>query len=445
MRKKVALHNLGCKVNAYETEAMAELLKNRGYEIVPFGAEADIYIINTCTVTNIADRKSRQMLHKAKKLNPDAVIVAAGCYVQATEQELKQDDSVDIIVGNNRKKEIADIIEEYQRNLEEERNAPKKKGIHVEENRILKDYENLTIDSMEEHTRAYMKIQDGCNQFCTYCIIPYARGRVRSRKLPDIIKEVERLTASGYQEVVLTGIHLSSYGVDFKDERISLIHVIREIAKNPGIRRIRLGSLEPGIITDEFMREIVKIPSFCPQFHLSLQSGCDKTLERMNRKYTSGEYFNRCECIRRYYPNAAITTDVIAGFPGETEEEFSETKKFLERVKFSKIHVFKYSRREGTKAAGMENQITDSVKAARSDELMALEENMRVEYLERLTGTEQEVLFEESVKIWEQEYFIGHTKEYVKTAVLTEQDLTNKILTVKIKNLLNTEIVLAEF
>ena len=315
----------------------------------------------------------------------------------------------------------------------------------MEENRILKDYENLTIDSMEEHTRAYMKIQDGCNQFCTYCIIPYARGRVRSRKLPDIIKEVERLTASGYQEVVLTGIHLSSYGVDFKDERISLIHVIREIAKNPGIRRIRLGSLEPGIITDEFMREIVKIPSFCPQFHLSLQSGCDKTLERMNRKYTSGEYFNRCECIRRYYPNAAITTDVIAGFPGETEEEFSETKKFLERVKFSKIHVFKYSRREGTKAAGMENQITDSVKAARSDELMALEENMRVEYLERLTGTEQEVLFEESVKIGEQEYFIGHTKEYVKTAVLTEQDLTNKILTVKIKNLLNTEIVLAEF
>ncbi len=445
MRKKVALHNLGCKVNAYETEAMAELLKNRGYEIVPFGAEADIYIINTCTVTNIADRKSRQMLHKAKKRNPDAVIVAAGCYVQAAERELVQDDSVDIIVGNNRKKEIADIIEDYLERMEEERNISKKKGIHVEENGILTDYEYLTIDSMEEHTRAYMKIQDGCNQFCTYCIIPYARGRVRSRKLPDIMEEAERLASSGYQEVVLTGIHLSSYGVDFKDEKISLVHVLREIGNHPGIKRIRLGSLEPGIITDEFMQEVVKIPSFCPQFHLSLQSGCDKTLERMNRKYTSGEYLNRCECIRKYYPDAAITTDVIVGFPGETEEEFAETRQFLERVKFSKIHVFKYSRREGTKAAGMEHQVADSVKAARSDELTALEEQMRAEYLERLTGTEQEVLFEESVRIGEQEYFIGHTKEYVKTAVLTDQDLTNKILTVKIKNLLNTEIVLAEF
>ena len=445
MKKKVALHNLGCKVNAYETEAMAELLKNRGYEIVPFGEEADIYIINTCTVTNIADRKSRQMLHRAKKMNPDAIVVAAGCYVQAAGKELEQDDSIDIIVGNDSKKEIADIIEQYQRTIREETNPANKKGIYVEEKKILTVYEDLSIDSMEEHTRAYMKIQDGCNQFCTYCIIPYARGRVRSRKLPEILREVDRLVSSGYQEVVLTGIHLSSYGMDFKDEEISLIHVIREIGKNPGIKRIRLGSLEPRIITDEFMQEIVKISSFCPQFHLSLQSGCDKTLERMNRKYTSGEYLNRCDCIRKYYPDAAITTDVIVGFPGETEEEFLETKRFLERVRFSKIHVFKYSRREGTKAAGMEGQIADSEKAARSDELMELEENMRVEYLEKLIGMEKEVLFEESVKIGENKYFVGHTKEYVKVAVLTDQDLTNKIITIKIKNLLNTEIVLAEF
>ena len=441
MRKKVALHNLGCKVNAYETEAMAELLKNRGYEIVPFGAEADIYIINTCTVTNIADRKSRQMLHKAKKLNPDAVIVAAGCYVQAAEQELKQDDSVDIIVGNNRKKEIADIIEEYQRNLEEERNAPKKKGIHVEENRILKDYENLTIDSMEEHTRAYMKIQDGCNQFCTYCIIPYARGRVRSRKLPDIIKEVERLTASGYQEVVLTGIHLSSYGVDFKDERISLIHVIREIAKNPGIRRIRLGSLEPGIITDEFMREIVKIPSFCPQFHLSLQSGCDKTLERMNRKYTSEEYYEKVCVLREYFKDPAITTDVIVGFPGESPQEFEETVKFLEKTEFYEMHIFKYSMRKGTLAAAMEGQVEESVKGERSAVLMELEAEMSKRYRERFLHKEVEVLFEEDKVIDGKIYQVGHTREYIRVACESGQRLSGKIMPITPSRFLQDDLL----
>lgn len=435
MRKKVALHNLGCKVNAYETEAMAELLKHRGYEIVPFGETADIYIINTCTVTNIADRKSRQMLHKAKKINPEAVVIAAGCYVQAAGTELEKDEAIDIIVGNDRKKDIVDIIEQYQKNT----------ATYAELTNLSSTYEDLSIESMEEHTRAYMKIQDGCNQFCTYCIIPYARGRVRSRKMSEILKEVDRLAVSGYQEIVLTGIHLSSYGIDFTGENTSLITVIREIGKNPKIKRIRLGSLEPRIITEEFMQELVKVPAFCPQFHLSLQSGCDATLKRMNRKYTSGEYFNRCECIRKYYPDAAITTDVIVGFPGETPEEFKETRKFLEQVRFSKIHVFKYSRRAGTKAAVMEHQIADSIKNARSIELMELEEKMRVNYMEKLIGREKEVLFEETVKIGEKEYFTGHTREYVKVAILTEQDLTNQIITVKIKNILNSEIVLAEF
>lgn len=435
MKKKVALHNLGCKVNAYETEAMGELMAESGYEIVPFEKGADIYIINTCTVTNIADRKSRQMLHKAKKMNQDAIVVAVGCYAQAAAENLEKDEAIDIIVGNDMKKNIVEIIENYIT----------KSVVDINDTRVQREFEELNIESMEEHTRAYIKIQDGCNQFCTYCIIPYARGRVRSRSLDNIISEVNRLAEKGYQEVVLTGIHLSSYGIDRKEESVSLIDVIQAISNNDKIKRIRLGSLEPGIITREFMEKLVTIESFCPHFHLSLQNGCDETLRRMNRRYTTEEYYNRCQLIREYYENAAITTDVIVGFPGETEEEFQLCREFLEKVQFASMHIFKYSKREGTNAAKMQQQISDTVKADRSDVLLELNERLQKAYLNRFIGQTLEVLFEEKVKINGQEYFVGHTKEYVKAAVAAEEDLENQILSVKAQSLLNNEIMLAMF
>lgn len=437
MKKKVALHNLGCKVNAYETEAMGEKLAGNGYEIVPFEEGADVYIINTCTVTNIADRKSRQMLHKAKKMNKDAIVVAVGCYAQAAADKLEKDDAIDVIVGNDMKKDIVNIIN----------NCVEKKisVIDINDTKVKREYEELNIESMEEHTRAYIKIQDGCNQFCTYCIIPYARGRVRSRKIENIINEVQRLTDKGYQEIVLTGIHLSSYGIDFKEENLSLIDVIEEISKNNKIRRIRLGSLEPRIITKDFMERLKKIEAFCPHFHLSLQSGCNETLKRMNRRYTSEEYLEGCRMIREYYPKAAITTDVIVGFPDETEEEFEETENFLKKVNFAQMHIFKYSRREGTKAAIMPGQVKDEIKAKRSDTLLQLDERLHREYLNTFIGKNEEVLFEEKVKINEKEYFVGHTKEYVKVAIETDENIENKILSVKLKELLNNEIVLAMF
>ena len=437
MKKKVALHNLGCKVNAYETEAMGEELANSGYEIVPFEEGADIYIVNTCTVTNIADRKSRQMLHKAKKMNKNAIVVAVGCYAQAASEKLKKDESIDIIVGNDMKKDIVNIIN----------NCVDKKVsvVDINDTKVKRQYEELNIESMEEHTRAYIKIQDGCNQFCTYCIIPYARGRVRSRKLENIINEVKRLSDNGYKEIVLTGIHLSSYGIDIKDENVSLMDVIEEIGKNDGIKRIRLGSLEPRIITEEFLERLTKVDAFCPHFHLSLQSGCDETLKRMNRRYTSEEYLDGCKLIRKYYPKAAITTDVIVGFPGETEEEFNKCKNFLEKVNFAQMHIFKYSRREGTKAAIMPEQIEDEVKALRSDALIGLNERLHKDYLNSFTGDTKEVLFEEKVKIHDKEYFIGHTMEYVKVAIDTDENLENRIVAVKLKELLNNEIVLAMF
>lgn len=435
MKKKVALHNLGCKVNAYETEAMRELLIKGGYDIVSFDEVADIYIINTCTVTNIADRKSRQMLHKAKKLNEDAIIVAAGCYAQAATEDLEKDDAIDIIVGNDMKNDIVNIIENYI----------EKAVLDINDTKVHREFEELNIESMEEHTRAYIKIQDGCNQFCTYCIIPYARGRIRSRRPDNIIKEVERLTEKGYKEVVLTGIHLSSYGMDMKEENISLINVIKDLGKNNKIKRIRLGSLEPKIITREFMEELKTIEAFCPHFHLSLQSGCDETLKRMNRKYTTEEYYKGCALIREYYSDAAITTDVIVGFPGETEEEFASTKEFLGRIKFSSMHIFKYSKREGTKAAVMDNQVRDDIKGIRSDELIKLSSKLQRDYINSFVGKTVEVLFEEKTVIDNRQYYVGHTKEYVKVAVITEDDLANKILPVKVKSLINNEIVLAMF
>ncbi|WP_333676642.1 tRNA (N(6)-L-threonylcarbamoyladenosine(37)-C(2))-methylthiotransferase MtaB [Muricomes intestini] len=416
--KKVALHNLGCKVNAYETEAMQEMLETAGYEIVPFKEGADIYIINTCTVTNIADRKSRQMLHRARKMNPQALVVAAGCYVQTQEVP---DPCIDVVIGNNKKQDLLSILEEYD------------KDTLIDINNT-KEYENLHLSRTGEHTRAYIKVQDGCNQFCSYCIIPYARGRVRSRVKEDVIEEVKRLAQNGYQEVVLTGIHLSSYGIDFEEGEENLLSLIQTVHDVEGIRRIRLGSLEPRIITEEFARTISALPKMCPHFHLSLQSGCDAVLKRMNRRYTSGEYYEKCALLRKYFENPALTTDVIVGFPGETNEEFEESKAFIEKVEFYEAHVFKYSKRQGTKAAVMEEQIPEQIKSKRSDILLALNEEGRQAYEKSFVGKEVEVLVEESVEIGGETMQIGHTREYMKVAVKTKENLQNHIVKVQIEN-----------
>lgn len=413
MGKKVALHNLGCKVNAYEVEAMQQLLEKAGYEIVPFEPGADVYLINTCTVTNIADRKSRQMLHKAKKMNPDAIVVATGCYVQTDEGKLDKDEAVDLILGNNQKKQIVEVLEEYERQH--------KKQKHVIKINQTKEYEELKISHTAEHVRAYIKVQDGCNQFCTYCIIPYARGRVRSRKISQVIEEVQTLAARGYKEVVLTGIHLSSYGLDFpEEERETLLSLIKAVHEVQGIQRIRLGSLEPRIITEEFARTISALPKMCPHFHLSLQSGCDATLERMNRRYTSTEYAEKCTLLRKYFDNPALTTDVIVGFPMETEEEFRMSRDFVDSIHFYETHIFKYSRRHGTKAAAMDGQLTESQKAIRSDEMLALNEKHSREYEEAMLGRELEILLEEEIEMNGEQWYLGHSKEYIK-AVLKKQ------------------------
>ena len=366
MGNKVALHNLGCKVNAYEIEAMQQLLEEAGYEIVPFEPGADIYVINTCTVTNIADRKSRQMLHKAKKMNPEAIVVATGCYVQTGGEKLEKDEAIDLVLGNNQKINIVEALAEYAENKPGH-------GSHVIKINQTKEYEELSIDRTAEHVRAYIKVQDGCNQFCTYCIIPYARGRVRSRNIESVLKEVRALAEKGYKEVVLTGIHLSSYGVDFPEEKKeTLLSLIRAVHEIEGIRRIRLGSLEPGIVTREFAEGIAALPKVCPHFHLSLQSGCDETLERMNRRYRSGEYRERCELLREVYGNPALTTDVIVGFPQESEEEFRKSYDFVDSIRFYETHIFKYSRRQGTKAAAMDGQLTAAAKSFRSEKMIEL-------------------------------------------------------------------------
>ena len=408
--KKVAIHSLGCKVNSYEAESMEIMLRDAGYEIVPFkdDVQADIYIINTCSVTNIADRKSRQMLHRAKKMNPDAVVVAAGCYVQADPEGVERDECVDIILGNNMKISIVEALEEY---FADKGNST----FLVDINDRLQEYEELKINQTGEHTRAYIKIQDGCNQFCSYCIIPYVRGRVRSRKPEDIISEVKTLALTGVKEVVLTGIHISSYGTDL--ENIGLIQLIEMIHGVEGIHRIRLGSLEPRIITDEFAERISKLSKICPHFHLSLQSGCDKTLKAMNRKYDTEEYYEGCERLRKYFDNPAITTDVIVGFPGESEEDFRQTKNFLEKVSFYEMHIFKYSRRKGTVADKMTDQISDEVKSQRSAELIELEKRQSFDYRKGYIGTEIEVLIEELTQIDGKSYYTGYTKNYIRVAV----------------------------
>lgn len=438
MKKKVALHNLGCKVNSYELEAMQQLLEQAGYEIVPFEPGADVYVINTCTVTNIADRKSRQMLHKAKKMNPDAVVVATGCYVQTDEGKLEKDEAVDLVLGNNQKKNIVEVLADFEK--EHQRQA------HIIKINQTKEYEELEISRTAEHVRAYIKVQDGCNQFCTYCIIPYARGRVRSREKENILNEVHKLAKAGYKEVVLTGIHLSSYGVDFpEDKKETLLSLIQAVNEVEGIQRIRLGSLEPGIVTEEFAKELSSMSKVCPHFHLSLQSGCDTTLERMNRRYRSAEYKARCELLRKYFVNPALTTDVIVGFPMETEEDFQASYDFVKDIHFYETHIFKYSRRHGTKAAAMPGQLTEAEKAVRSDKMLELHQKRAAEYEISLLGKTLEVLLEEEVEIDGKAYYLGHSREYVKVAVLkTEEYGVNDILAVKVEKTLQPHILQGE-
>ena len=423
--RKAAFHNLGCKVNSYETEAMQQLLEDAGYEIVPFREGADVYIINTCSVTNVADRKSRQMLHRAKKMNPSAAVVAVGCYVQAQAEKQVIDPCIDIVLGNNKKQDLLTALQAY-----EEAHGDLREVIDINH---TKEYENLHLTKQGEHTRAYIKVQDGCNQFCSYCIIPYARGRVRSRAKEDVVAEVTDLAKNGYQEVVLTGIHLSSYGIDFENED-NLLSLIRAVHEIEGIKRIRLGSLEPRIITEEFVQAIAALPKMCPHFHLSLQSGCNETLKRMNRRYTSEEFYEKCEILRKYFEKPALTTDVIVGFPQETEEEFETTYEFLKKICFYETHIFKYSKREGTKAAVMQGQIPEQIKAKRSARLIELGEKNRRAYEESFLGKTVEVLVEEKSDVNGKEMWTGHTKEYMKIALESEKNLQNCILNVQIKD-----------
>lgn len=417
---KVALHNLGCKVNAYETEAMAQKLEDAGYKIVPFNEKADVYIINTCSVTNMADRKSRQMLHKAKKMNEDAVVVAAGCYVQTATEKLLEDLSVDILIGNNKKK---DIVLELQKYFDD--NKYNKNVIDIN---ATNEYEELELATVTEHTRAYIKIQDGCNQFCSYCIIPYARGRIRSREFDNIKQEVTELAQKGFKEIVLTGIHLSSYG----NNENKLIDVVEMIAGIEGVERIRLGSLEPNIVTEDFAKRLAKVDKICPHFHLSMQSGCDNTLKRMNRHYTSDEYFEKCELLRKYFDNPAFTTDVIVGFPGETQEDYEISREFVKKVRFSELHVFKYSKRDGTVAAKMENQIPEPVKTERSEDLIKVGENLTMEYRRKFIGKKVSVLFEEIINVAGENYWVGHTKEYIKVIMKSDKDISGDIKNVSL-------------
>lgn len=463
--KNVALHNLGCKVNSYEIEVMQQKLSENGYSIVPFAPGADIYIINTCTVTNIADRKSRQMLHKAKKMNPNAVVVAVGCYVQTGSDMIKKDDCIDLAIGNNRKKDIVAILEQFlQEREEDEQKADKTLAdTTIVDINHTDEYEEMQLYHAAEHTRAYIKIQDGCNQFCSYCIIPYARGRVRSRKPEDVLKEIRRLTENGYKEVVVTGIHLSSYGLDFLKKETGdylegigdireavykkgfLLTLLEEMQQIEGLERIRLGSLEPRIITEEFAKRLSQMDKICPHFHLSLQSGCDSVLKRMNRHYTAKEYLEKVQILRKYFSHPAITTDIITGFPQETDDEFAQTVDFVKEVDFYETHIFRYSKRQGTVAAKMDGQLTDAVKAARSDVLLKLAKENGEKYRKQFVDTEVEVLFEESKEINGKRYMVGYTKEYVQVAAQTGQNLENKLIRGKVTGFLTEEILLLNF
>ncbi len=411
--KSVALHSLGCKVNRYETDVMGQKLQERGYNIVAFDDIADIYIINTCSVTQIADHKSRQMLHRARKKNPEAVVVACGCYVETDKDRIKNDESIDIIVGNNKKTDIVEILENYF--AKEDTDKSHSDICMTDINAPGQEYERMSLKSMPGHTRAYIKIQDGCNQFCTYCIIPYARGRIRSREEADILSEVLGLAADGCKEIVLTGIHISSYGVDRGGSE--LLQLLQKLGKIDGIERIRLSSLEPRIITKEMAEGMAALPKVCPHFHLSLQSGCDNTLKKMNRHYTSEEFAQGVEELRKAYDLPAITTDVIVGFPGETVQDFCDSRDFVRNIAFYEMHVFKYSPRKGTVAAGMADQLTDREKTERSAELLRITAEQSKEYRSKFIGRKETVLWEDLENIGGEQYLIGLNTRYIRIAI----------------------------
>ena len=431
--KRAAFHNLGCKVNSYELDIMRQKMEKSGYSIVPFEEEADVYVINTCTVTNIADRKSRQMIHKAKKRNPDAVVIAVGCYVETDPERVGTDSAIDLAIGNNNKARIAELLDEFLESIgESSRDRRTLGGRTMTDLTHRPQYEDMQLED-PGHTRAFVKIQDGCNQFCSYCIIPYARGRIRSRRPGEILKEIRTIAGKGIREVVLTGIHVSSYGLEW-DARTDnvpfdplksgafLLDLMEEIRKIPGIERIRLSSLEPRIMTEEFVKGIADMPEVCPHFHLSLQSGCNATLRRMNRHYTAEEFMESVKLLRRYYEEPAITTDVIVGFPGESEAEFEETVKFLEEVNFYEMHVFKYSVRKGTVAAKLPVQIPDPVKGVRSDVLLEMTERQSKDYRSRFIGKSEELLLEEIIQTPEGACWRGHTKRYVEGYIPCDSD-----------------------
>ena len=431
--KRAAFHNLGCKVNSYELDIMRQKMEKSGYSIVPFEEEADVYVINTCTVTNIADRKSRQMIHKAKKRNPDAVVIAVGCYVETDPERVGTDSAIDLAIGNNNKARIAELLDEFLDSIgESSRDRRTLGGRTMTDLTHRPQYEDMQLED-PGHTRAFVKIQDGCNQFCSYCIIPYARGRIRSRRPGEILKEIRTIAGKGIREVVLTGIHVSSYGLEW-DARTDnvpfdplksgafLLDLMEEIRKIPGIERIRLSSLEPRIMTEEFVKGIADMPEVCPHFHLSLQSGCNATLRRMNRHYTAEEFMESVKLLRRYYEEPAITTDVIVGFPGESEAEFEETVKFLEEVNFYEMHVFKYSVRKGTVAAKLPVQIPDPVKGVRSDVLLEMTERQSKDYRSRFIGKSEELLLEEIIQTPEGACWRGHTKRYVEGYIPYDSD-----------------------
>lgn len=448
--KSVAFHNLGCKVNGYEMDYMQQNLQQRGYILVPFDTKADIYIINTCSVTNMADRKSRQMIHRARKMNPDAIVVAVGCYVQTSPKEVLEDLSIDIAIGNNRKKDIVNIIEEYIQQCEKQHSGmTEEQKKSFSEKTIIDinhtdEYEDMQLSHTAEHTRAFLKVQDGCNQFCSYCIIPYARGRIRYREIEDVVREATELAQNGYQEIVLTGIHLSSYGMekgnDFTKSR--LLELVKSVNAVEGIKRIRLGSLEPRIITSEFARGLAQCEKLCPHFHLSLQSGCDTVLKRMNRKYTTKEYYEKVQLLREVFDQPAITTDVIVGFPMESEEEFAQTEEFLRAVQFYEMHIFKYSKRKGTPAATMEGQVPDEIKTLRSNRLLKQNEEMSRAFREKYLGKQVEILLEEEMMLEGVRYQTGYTREYVRVGVPSEEDLSGKVLTGTLERFLTKDMLL---
>lgn len=456
MSKKVAFHNLGCKVNSYELEFVQQRFTENDFRIVPFDQKADIYVVNTCTVTNIADRKSRQMLHRAKTLNPDAIVVAMGCYVETSKDEARKDLGIDVLIGNSDKGHAYEKIVEFLNNKDS--NNTEDKHLLVNDINETKEYDEFKLSFTTEHTRVHVKIQDGCNQFCSYCAIPLARGRVRSRKIEDIVSEIEGLCRNNYKEFVLTGIHLSSYGMENYNiemsnenpvgyseyENAKLIDAIEAVAKIKGVKRIRLGSLEPRIITEDFLKRLVATGKICPHFHLSLQSGSDSVLKRMNRRYSTDEFLEKTKLIREYFIHAGITTDVIAGFPGETNEEFIETKEYMNKVDFYEAHIFKYSRRRGTLADKMDNQLTDKEKSVRSEILIKDANERSRKFREYYIGKRAEVLFEEIIVIGGEDYLTGYTREYVKVALKSgDEKLINEIRDVRIEGFINYEVMSA--